>query len=116
MLANEAPNVVSRDGFRLLLDDGYQAIVVCEVDGEQKDSRWTGRWTIRALGGEGRTDYVLVSVGGDLRAREFKTALGVISFLHEMGFEIISIPFRQGGAVIQPRSEAAPDRNSQAAS
>lgn len=110
MLKNEAPNVVSRDGFRLLMDDGYQALVVCEVAGKQRDTQWAGRWSIRALGGAGRGDYILVSTTGNLRAREFRTTLGLINFLHEMGFETVSIPLREGTSAIQPRPEQALDR------
>lgn len=111
MLRDEAPNVVSRDGFRSLLEEGYQAAVVCEAGGKVRDNQLAGRWSVRLLGGEGRSDYVLVSLGGNLQARQFKTTLGLISFLYEMGFETVSIPLREGTSAIQPRPERASDRS-----
>lgn len=116
MLKDEAPNVVSRDGFRSLLDDGYQAAVVCEAAGKLRDNQIAGRWSIRALGGDGRGDYILVSVGGNLRPRQFKTTLGLINFLHEMGFETVSIPLREGTSAVQPQLEQAAHRSPSASS
>jgi hypothetical protein len=111
MLSSAAPNVVSKEGFRLLLDDGYQAAVVCEVAAEMRHTQWAGRWIVRALGGEGRGDYILVSTRGNLRAREFKTTLGLISFLHEMGFENVCIPLREGTSAIQHGPERSADES-----
>lgn len=106
MLANEVPNVVSEEGFRLLLGEGYDAQVLCLEDPEKRQTQWHGRWAVRALGGEGRTDCVLVTTRGHrgaLQAREFKTSLGLISFLVQMGFEIVSLPMRAGIRVVQTK-------------
>ena len=111
MLAEEAPNVVSAEGLRLLLDDGYQVVVVCEGESRKRDTQWAGRWIIRALGADERSERILVSSRGNLRAREFKTTLGLISFLQEMGFDTVTIPLREGSRAVQTRGVAGAGRN-----
>ena len=110
MLNNEAPNVVSEDGFRLLLDEGYQAVVVCHSEVEKQGTQWTGRWTLWAVGSEEGSNRLLVSARGHLKPREFKTTLGLIGFIRKMGFEAAVIPFREGARAVQnqERNKAAP--------
>ncbi len=103
MLANEVPNVVSEEGFRSLIDEGYQAVVLCLAEVEKRHTQWSGRWIVRAVGGEGQTDRTLVTSRGHMRAREFKTTLGLISFLYELGYETVSIPLREGTRAVQAR-------------
>lgn len=107
MLADKAPNVVSQEGLRVLLEQGYQAVVVCEEPVERRDTQWRGRWTVRASGSEGGDDFIVVSTRGHLRPREFKTTLGLISFLYDMGIETVAIPLREGTRALQSRPGAA---------
>lgn len=108
MLADEAPNVVSAEGFRLLLDEGYQALVVCHGPVEKKHNQWAGSWTVRAVAGDRRDERLLVVSRRELRPREFKTTLGLIGFFLDMGFASVSIPIREGGRTLHGR-DAAPD-------
>ena len=107
MLGNEAPNVVSKEGFRLLMDEGYDALVICQEAAERRDNQWSGRWSVWALGGEGRGNRVLVSARGPLQPREFKTTFGLISFLQEMGFNAVTIPLDRGTRSLQMRAGTA---------
>ena len=111
MLGNEAPNVVTKEGFRGLMDEGYDALVVAQEDAERKNNQWNGRWSVWALGGKGRGDRILVSTrgitaGGLLDAREFKTTFGLIGFLQEMGYSTVAIPLEKGVGALQVRPAA----------
>ena len=47
-MMEEAPNVVTEDGMRGLLADGYLIEVVCKEAGEKRHNSWYGVWVIRA--------------------------------------------------------------------
>lgn len=110
MLAEEAPNVVTEEGFRLLLDKGYEAQVLCLEDPERRTTQWHGLWAVRGVGPKGQPDCVLVTTRRSIQAREFKTSLGIISFLVQMGYDIVSLPMRKGARALQMRG-AHPDRS-----
>ena len=104
MLIDEAPNVVSEEGFRLLLDEGYEAVVVCHSGLEKVGVQWAGRWTAWVSHAERPDRRLLVSSRGQLKPREFKTTLGLIGFLRKMGFASATIPFHEGARAVQDAS------------
>ena len=101
MLADEAPNVVSEDGFRLLLNEGYDAIVVSHSTIEKEGVQWAGRWTVWVSKRESQDNRLLVASRGHLKPREFKTTYGLIGFLRKMGFATAVIPFHAGARAVQ---------------
>ena len=50
VMIEEAPNVVTEDGLRGLLGQGYRAEVVCKEGAEKRHNSWYGTWTVRAGG------------------------------------------------------------------
>lgn len=105
----EAPNVVTEDGLRSLLADGYLLEVVCKEAGEKRHNSWYGTWVARAVTVDGRADKMLVTSRSYLKVREFKTIVGLVSFLSEMGCTTASIPLEEGGR----ERHAAPGRVAQ---
>lgn len=101
MLVSDAPNVVSEEGFRLLLDEGYEAVVVSHGDIEKQGVQWAGRWTVWVSSRERRDDRLLVATRGRFKPREFKTTYGLIGFLRKMGFPTAVIPFHAGARAVQ---------------
>ncbi len=102
----EGPNVVSEEGFRTLLDRGYQAVVRCHTEVEKQGTQWTGRWTVLVSEGEGRPSRILVSHRGQFKPREFKTTLGLIGFIRKMGFDAVLIPLRPGVQAVQTQARS----------
>lgn len=96
-IINEAPNVVSEDGFRDLLTRGYHVDVVALEDAEKRTSYWYGQWTTRAVSPDGLDDRLLVISRKSLKPRIFKTANGLISFLSDVGCSSANILLRKGG-------------------
>ncbi|MFD1910918.1 hypothetical protein [Halodurantibacterium flavum] len=91
------PNVVTEDGLRSLLADGYHLEVVCTEGAEKRHNSWYGIWVARAVAEDGRPDKMLVTSRSVLKLREFKTIVGLVSFLAEMGCTTASIPLVEGG-------------------
>jgi hypothetical protein len=89
-LNKEAPNVVTETQFRVLLQQGYQAEVVCKTPAFRKNAVWYGEWFIRAVTEDRSVE----------KLRLFKTANGLISFLEGFGFDPIHIPLRKGGRAL----------------
>lgn len=107
MLTDEPPNVVSEKGLRDLLDEGYQALVVCQRSVEKRGPQWSGSWIVWALGGDGRGNRLLVTTRGSLAPREFKNTNGLIAFLRRMGFDPVSIPLGKDSRAVQASAAAA---------
>ncbi|MEI4234691.1 hypothetical protein [Roseovarius sp. D22-M7] len=93
----EAPNVVTEDGLRGLLADGYLLEVVCKEGAGKRHNSWYGSWVIRAVSADGRDDKMLVTSRSVLKLRYFKTVVGLVSFLADMGCTTASIPLSEGG-------------------
>ena len=81
----EAPNVVTEEGFRDLLQRGYHVEVVALEDAHKRHNVWYGLWTVRAVSPDSRDERLLVISRASLKTRVFKTANGLISFLYELG-------------------------------
>ena len=96
-MMEEAPNVVTEDGMRGLLADRYLLEVVCKEAGEKRHNTWYGAWVVRAVAEDGRSDKMLVTSRSYLKVREFKTIVGLVSFLADMGCKSVSIPLEEGG-------------------
>ena len=102
-MPNQGPDVVSEEGLRELLSRGHQAVVVCSETPRQKAYFWHGQWHILCASLDGQSERLLVSArrdakGGD-KPREFKTANGLISFLHDLGFRMVMVPMEEGGRI-----------------
>lgn len=101
--SNEAPNVVTENRFRTLMQSGYQAEVVCRSAAFRKSAVWYGEWIIRVVDQDRTFEKLLVvarsgtSENSEIRIREFKTANGLISFLSGMGCSHVNIPLHEGG-------------------
>lgn len=106
-LNKETPNVVTELRFRQLLAEGYHVEVVCQVEANRKASVWYGEWIVRVVNPEGTFEKLLVTaprrVGeiDEIKVRVFKTINGLSSFMHEMGFVHLDIPFFVGGRTLQ---------------
>ena len=98
-MIEEAPNVVTEDGLRGLLGQGYRAEVICKEGAEKRHNSWYGIWTVRAVSADGRDEKLLVTSRSYLKVREFKTIVGLVSFLADMGASVVSIPLDEGGRV-----------------
>ena len=106
-MIEEAPNVVTEDGLRGLLGEGYLIEVVCREDAEKRHNSWYGVWVIRAVAPDGRDDKMLVTSRSVLKLRDFKTIVGLVSFLADMGCTTASIPLVEGAR----ERHAAPGRS-----
>lgn len=93
---DETPNVVTEDGLRGLLTEGYLIEVVCKEGAEKRHNSWYGAWVIRAVAPDERPDKMLVTSRSLLKLRDFKTIVGLVSFLADMGCTTASIPLVEG--------------------
>ena len=89
-MIEEAPNVVTEDGLRGLLAEGYLIEVVCKEGAEKRHN-------------------MLVTSRSVLKLRDFKTIVGLVSFLADMGCTTASIPLVEGAR----ERHAAPGRTSE---
>ena len=108
-MIEEAPNVVTEDGLRGLLAEGYLIEVVCKEGAEKRHNSWYGAWVIRAVAPDGSSDKMLVTSRSVLKLRDFKTIVGLVSFLADMGCTTASIPLVEGAR----ERHAAPGRTSE---
>ena len=106
---DETPNVVREDGLRGLLAQGYLIKVVCKEGAEKRHNNWYGAWVIRAVAPDGRPDKMLVTSRSLLKLRDFKTIVGLVSFLADMGCTTASIPLAEGARErhASPKSQGA---------
>lgn len=91
-----APNVVSEDGLKERLSEGWQIEVVCKKAGEKRHANWYGAWGVRIISPDGQTERTLVTFRKDMDQRLFRTANGLISFLVDCGVRIPSVPVHEG--------------------
>ncbi|MDO5757217.1 MAG: hypothetical protein Q4P24_06825 [Rhodobacterales bacterium] len=105
-LEKETPNVVTELRFRQLVAIGYHAEVVCQGAAYRKASVWYGEWIIRAVSQEGTFGKLLVTTPrrvndmDEIKVRVFKTINGLSSFMHDVGFAHVDVPFFLGGRTI----------------
>ncbi|WP_108816842.1 hypothetical protein [Loktanella sp. Alg231-35] len=106
-LQKEAPNVVTTQFFQKLIREGFHAEVVCKSTAFKKANVWYAEWFIRILSPDKSAFRMLASTTiptdgiEEIRFRTFKTANGLISFLHAAGYNSADIPFNEGDARIQ---------------
>jgi len=93
---DESPNVVTEDSLRDLLGTGYVMDVLCKQGAEKRHNSWYGSWVIRAISADGGSEKMLVTSRSVLKQREFKTIVGLVSFLADMGCKTARIPLEQG--------------------
>ncbi len=86
MTIDDAPNVVSEEGLRMYVRQGFRLEVVCRAVPERRYNAWYGKWIIRAVSPDGLGEKLLVTSRSILKVREFKTLTGLVSFLQEFGF------------------------------
>lgn len=84
----DQPSVVAADLLRL------------EEGAEKRHNNWYGTWTVRAVSADGRDEKLLVTLRSYLKIREFKTIVGLVSFLADMGATVVSIQLEEGGRVL----------------
>ena len=101
-----SPNVVTEDTLRGLLAEGYEIDVVCKDGASKRHNCWYGTWVIRAVLPDGGSGKALVTSRSLFKQREFKTIVGLVSFLADMGCRTASIPLEQGAS----ERHAAPGR------
>ncbi len=95
-LMQDAPNVVSEDGLRMLLAEGHSADVVCRVTPKRTSAQWSGVWTVHCVSPDGAMRRLLVTSRNNMVAREFRTINGLVSFLVGIGLTMASIPMLEG--------------------
>ncbi|CUH52672.1 hypothetical protein [Shimia marina] len=95
-LMQDAPNVVSEDGLRMLLAEGHSADVVCRATPTKTSAQWSGVWTVHCVSPDGEIRRLLVTSRNNMVAREFKTINGLVSFLAGVGLTTASIPMLEG--------------------
>ena len=74
---------------------------------EKRHNSWYGTWVIRAVAPDGGDDKMLVTSRSVLKLRDFKTIVGLVSFLADMGCTDRQHPARSEGA---RERHAAPGR------
>ena len=98
------PNVVTEDGLRDLLSDSYLIEVVCNRTAEKRHNSWYGSWVVHPVTKNGQDAKMLVTSRSVFKLREFKTIVGLVSFLADMGCLSANIPLIAGR---QERHEAS---------
>ena len=98
------PNVVTEDGLRDLLSDNYLIEVICNQTAEKRHNSWYGSWIVHAVTKDGQDAKMLVTSRSVFKLRAFKTIVGLVSFLADMGCLSANIPLTAGR---RERHEAA---------
>lgn len=93
------PDVVSEDGFRGLLKEGYLAEVVCRESATKSHNTFTGIWIIQAVSPDGEIQKTLVTSRNNFKVREFKTISGLVGFFDQFNVPVQKIPWYEGGSV-----------------
>lgn len=110
-LNKETPNVVTEPMFRQLIASGYSAEVMCQAEAYRTASVWYGEWIIRVVNEDRTFEKFLVTTPRrvddvhEIKVRVFKTINGLSSFMREIGFAHLDVPFLSGGRTIQSLSE-----------
>ena len=108
-LDREAPNVVTELQFKVLLRKGYRVEIIARGDPEKRGAFWYGDWIIAVVNEDRSAQKILVPARSrdydeeEIRFREFKTANGLLSFMHKFGFPAVSIPMVAGGRTLHER-------------
>ncbi|WP_235859502.1 hypothetical protein [Tritonibacter mobilis] len=89
-------NVVTEDGLRNLLSDGYLIEVICNQTAEKRHNSWYGSWVVHAVTKDGKDAKMLVTSRSVFKLRKFKTIVGLVSFLADMGCLSANIPLIAG--------------------
>ena len=107
-MIREAPNVVTEEGIRLLLEDGYVLEITCVESADKRHNAWYGGWTVHAVERDGNDRKLLVvSRGTVIKAREFKTVVGLISYVHGHQFPLVTVPMEEGLSVVYDPADTA---------
>ena len=97
----EKPNVVSETQLHELVQRGFHVEVVAAKDATKVSSVWYGLWFVRVVSEDRSFEKLLTSArsvsSGGFDRKEFKTANGLLSFLHRHGFKTGPVPFYEGG-------------------
>lgn len=96
-----APNVVSEDGLKERLSEGWRIEVICRKAGEKKHATWYGGWVIRIISPDGTNERTLVTFRKDLDQRLFRTINGLVSFLADCGITRPCVPLLEGQRALQ---------------
>lgn len=101
-----APDMVTETGLKDSLRKGLLIQVVCREEPEQRYNAWYGNWIVRVVTEDGTVEQVLVTDREkrkkEAEIRQFKTAVGIISFLVGLGSSGICLPVRAGESMLQP--------------
>ena len=97
----EAPDVVSETLFKSLLQQGYSTDILCVEDSFIRNQVWSGLWYVRVVSPDGKIERVLSTTRvkdktAGFSIRSFKSANGLTSFIHGIGYQHIAIPFYAG--------------------
>ena len=95
-ILDQGPNVVSEDGFKQLLNEGYSAEIVCTQSAAKQHNTFTGIWIIRAVSQDDKIKKLLVTSRRDFKVREFKTINGLLAFFDQFDVKIQQIPWIEG--------------------
>lgn len=107
--------VVTESELKVLLQNGFPCEVIAREEPHMRGPVWYGNWIVAAVDDERTVERPLVSMRKkDAResakaAREFKTANGLISFLHRLGFRSITLPMEQGSRAAHRLPADRPD-------
>lgn len=101
-----APILVTETGLKTALKEGFLIEVVCREEPERRLNAWYGNWIVRAVSQDGSVEKLLVTSRDGQKDtaehRQFKTAVGLISFIMGLGLKGVHIPFEPGGRTLQP--------------
>ena len=113
--ARDVADVLTESELKVLLRKGYPCEVIAREEPHMRGPVWYGNWIVAAFDDERTVERPLVSmrrkdgVDSDEAAREFKTANGLISFLHRLGFRSITLPMEQGSRAAHRLPADRPD-------
>ncbi len=88
--------MVTEDGLRDLLTSGYLIEVICNQTAEKRHNSWYGSLVVHAVTEDGQDAKMLVTSRSVFKLREFKTIVGLVSFLADMGCLSANIPLIAG--------------------
>ncbi|MFK5980479.1 MAG: hypothetical protein QM488_16500 [Rhizobiaceae bacterium] len=87
--------VILVSGLKKIAEAGGLVEIVSEVDAEKNGSTWTGEWYVYGTDPENSERFLLVQ-HINIEPRIIKTAIGVISFCHSIGFKSAVVPLFKG--------------------
>lgn len=105
--------MASESMFRELLPKGYQAEIVCREEAYRKASVWYGEWVVRLVNRDRTYEKILCTTPrwgatvDEFKVRTFRTINGLSSFMHDLGFTHMDVPFVAGGRSVQSLPDEA---------